>query len=315
VLKNVPGIAVFGSHEARIAFFQDSDNMKNFWRWGILAIAVLLGGGIWHASQHSPTGPAEGVEIQGMEFLHEKVSRDVPVPGDNSRFPSIRLATFNLHGCKGLDGQVDVTRSAKCLENLDFAALEEVHGPGFFSGENQAALLGKRLEMAWLFTPSVRQWYALESGNGFLTSLPVSFWQRIPLQSHRDYSFRNAVLLGLRQKNGAGRERIVHVLLTHVNRRYDEDREAQLRAVIALFLSLQEPAVLLGDLNSTVKDPQIAKLLSDTQVIDAVGTVVDTKTTDSGRIDWIFCRGLKPLRSGVVENDASDHPVVWAELE
>jgi endonuclease/exonuclease/phosphatase family metal-dependent hydrolase len=299
--------------------------MKNRRWWGVLAMTLLLCGGVWQASQHRPTGPAEGVEIQGAQFLQNKTSRILGEKksalsvsygnsGEGVR-KTIRLGTFNLHGGKGLDGRVDLSRSAKCLENLDFVALQETRGAGFFGGDDQAALLGKQLEMAWLFAPAARQWCFFESGNGFLTSLPVTFWERIPLQSHRDYSFRNVVLLGLKQKNHTGEERIVHILATHVNRRYDEDRETQLRAVIALFLSLQEPAILLGDLNSTAKDSQIAKLLSNSQAIDAIGTVSDAKDMYPDRIDWIFCRGLKPIQAGVVENDASDHPMVWAELE
>jgi endonuclease/exonuclease/phosphatase family metal-dependent hydrolase len=280
-----------------------------------------LGGLIWQASQHRTSGPAEGIEISGNEFLPDTASRNVVVPVknkygkyDESVRKTLRVGTFNLHGCKGLDGRKDVDRTAKCLENLDFAALEEVHGPGFFGGEDQAALLGKRLKMAWLFAPAVRQWYLLESGNGFLTSLPVTFWQRIPLQSHRDYSFRNVVFLGLKQKNHNGRERIVRILVTHVNQRHDEDRQAQLRAVIALFLSLQEPAILLGDLNSNSHDPQIKQLTEKDGITEAVGKILNLDD-DPHRIDWIFCRGLKCLHAGILENDASDHPMVWAELE
>jgi endonuclease/exonuclease/phosphatase family metal-dependent hydrolase len=298
---------------ARITIFQNCGNMKITRRWGILAIALLLGGGIWHASQHRPTGPAEGVEIQGAEFLTEKTSSGIPLPANPAR-NTIRLATFNLHGCKGLDGRLDLDRTAKCLENFDFAAVEEAHGPGFLGGEDQAALLGKRLKTAWLFAPAIRQWYSLESGNGFLTTLPVIFWQRIPLESHGDYSFRNAVLLGLNQKDYTGHERRVQILMTHVNRRHDEDRRAQLRAVIALFLSLREPAVLLGDLNSTIKDPQIENLVKNPEVFDSVGRILGQKD-DPNRIDWIFTRGLKCLSAGIMENDASDHPLVWAELE
>lgn len=277
----------------------------------LIASALLLGGGAWHASQHRPTGPAEGVKIGGTAIFIEKESRDDPIPGEISR-NILRFGTFNLHGCKGEDGRVDIARTALCLKNLDFVALQEVHGSGFFGGEDQTALLGKQLKMAWLFAPAVRQWYSLESGNGFLTNLPVSFWQRIPLASHRDYSYRNAVLVGVKHQNEKGDEKIVNILLTHINRRYDEDRQAQLRAVIALFLSLREPAVLLGDLNSTKIDPQIADLIKNPEVTDAVGQFLGPK--DKDRIDWIFCRGLKCLRAGIMENDASDHPMVFAEM-
>jgi endonuclease/exonuclease/phosphatase family metal-dependent hydrolase len=289
--------------------------MKNKRWWGILVFVLFLGGGVWHGSKHRSTGPAEGVKIQGMEFLPEIGTQAATGPVDSARFPPIRIGTFNIHGCKReLDGKVDLPRTAKCLEKLDFAALQEVHGPGLFGGEDQAAMLGKQLKMAWLFTPTVREWYCLESGNGFLTSLPVTFWERIPLASHRDYSFRNVVLLGLKQKNPKGEERTIRILVTHLNQRYNEDRQAQLRAVIALFKSLEKPAILLGDLNSTIAEPQMTQLAQDAEVNDAVGKFLGSKD-DPKRIDWIFCRGLTVLSAGILENDASDHPMVWAEVQ
>jgi endonuclease/exonuclease/phosphatase family metal-dependent hydrolase len=293
--------------------------MKNR-RWQVVAAAViLLGGGIWHASQHRTTGPAEGTEIQGIEFLRNSASRDNPTPSvrpgaaNSVKFFPIRVGTFNLHGCRGLDKVVDVPRAAKCLEKLDFAALQEIHGPGLFGGDDQAALLGKQLKMAWLFAPAVRQWYRLESGNGFLTFLPVTFWQRIPLESHRDHSFRNVVLAGITQQGPAGRQRTINILVAHVNRRYDEDRNAQLRAAITLFLSLQPPAILLGDLNSHSQDPQIAQLHQSHDVVDPVRRILG-KDDEPTRIDWIFCRGMECRDAGILTNQASDHPMVWAEL-
>jgi endonuclease/exonuclease/phosphatase (EEP) superfamily protein YafD len=116
----------------------------------------------------------------------------------------------------------------------------------------------------------------------------------------------------LRQECGT-KDRVIHVLLTHVNRRYDSEREAQLKEVISLFLGLAEPAVLLGDLNSTAQDAQIHQLASLPGVIDVMGQVLGPK--DPGRIDWIFVRGLKCVDAGIIENDASDHPLIWAELE
>ena len=32
-------------------------------------------------------------------------------------------------------------------------------------------------------------------------------------------------------------------------------------------------------------------------------------------IDHIFVRGLRPVNAGVRDDGASDHPLVWAELE
>jgi len=227
-------------------------------------------------------------------------------------YTQFRIGTFNIHGCKGLDGRYDVDRIAKCLKGLDFVALNEVHGPGLFEKQDQAELLGRRLDMAWLFAPSVRQWYCMASGNGLLSTIPITSWHRIPLIRQVDYSYRNAVQIDLQPEGNPG-GRVIHVLLTHVNRRYDSEREAQLKEVIAMFMALPEPAILLGDLNSTAKDAQIGQLMTSSGVIDAVGQALGPKDTD--RIDWIFVRGLRCLTAGIVENNASDHPMIWAELE
>jgi endonuclease/exonuclease/phosphatase family metal-dependent hydrolase len=286
------------------------------------AVIILIGSGIWHASLHRPTGSAEGVEIQGAEFIAAishansyKNDSQLPVTKEVKKgqsSPRFRIGTFNIHSCKGLDGRRDVDRVAKCLKGLDFVGLNEVQGSNLFEKQDQAALLGQQLGMAWLFAPSVRQWYCLESGNALLTRVPVIAWHRIPLVRRVDYSYRNAVQLDLRQESGQ-ESRVIHVLLTHVNRRYDSEREAQLKEVISMFMGMAEPAVLLGDLNSTAQDAQIRQLMSSPGVIDAVGQVLGEKNPE--RIDWIFVRGLRCIDAGIVENDASDHPLIWAELE
>lgn len=289
-----------------------------------LAVAFIGGVVIWHASQHRPTGAAEGTVVQGTEFIvrSANIPADVAKGKNSQPLTSVdvmdnrepgrwRFGTFNIHSCKGLDGRRDVDRVAKCLEGLDFVALNEVQGAGILEKEDQAAMLGRRLRMAWLFAPSIRQWYCLESGIGLLTRMPVEKWQRLPLVRKVDYSYRNAVRVDLRL-NDDPHGRIIHVLLTHLNRRYDSERESQFKEVIAMFLAMPEPAVLLGDMNSTAKDPQIRQLTAVPGVIDAVGLALGSK--DKERIDWIFVRGLKIGDGRIVENDVSDHPLIWVEL-
>jgi endonuclease/exonuclease/phosphatase family metal-dependent hydrolase len=145
-----------------------------------------------------------------------------------------------------------------------------------------------------------------------LTKMPVDSWKRIPLVREVDYSYRNAVQVVL-QPNNQPKSRVINILITHINRRYDSERQAQLREVISMFEALPQPAILLGDLNSTTEDPQIRQLISSPGIIDAVGQVLGSK--DINRIDWIFIHGLHCLDAGIVENDSSDHPMIWAELE
>lgn len=260
--------------------------------------AAVLGGVLWLASQLRPTGPAEGTSLQG-EVRQPPAAK------------TLRIGTFNIHGCRGADDCRDLDRVAQSMEKLDFVALNEVHGPRPWERLDQAGELGTRLGMAWLFAPNTRMWYCLESGNGLVSALPVSFWQRIPLVHRSDRGYRNAVLVGLEQGG-----RTIRVLLTHVTRHDDRSRHEQLHAVGDLFLSLAQPAILLGDLNSSAADPEIRRLLDAPGVRDPVGEILGTDDPEAPRrIDWILARGMRCVAAGLRDEGASDHPLVWAELE
>lgn len=262
--------------------------------WALLSAALMAAA--WRVSLPAAIGPAAGVALQG-NCPQATTSR------------SFRIGTFNIHGCKGLDGRCDPARVAKCLETFDFVALQEVHGPRPWQTLDQAGELGQRLASAWLFAPNTRAWHCLDSGNGLLSRLPVASWQSIPLPNYGGRGHRNAVLVEL--KHGG---RTIRTLLTHIARGDPEEGRRQLRTVISLYLALSEPAILLGDLNSTGDDPQIRRLLAVPGVSDAVGKVLGAKDRP-GRIDWIIARGLRPVNAGIRDNEASDHPAVWAELE
>jgi endonuclease/exonuclease/phosphatase family metal-dependent hydrolase len=268
-------------------------------KWPRVILAVLLVAGlVYHASLHAPTGPAEGVALEGQ------TDSTPSEPG------TIRIGTFNIHAGKGRDGRRDLERVADCIASgkLDLVALNEVRGSRLRPKQDQAARLGRRLNTAWLFAPAARVWYCRESGNGLLSRLPVSFWQRIPLARNYDRSHRNAVLLAL-----PFRGQTIHLLLTHITRRDDREREAQLQAVIAMYLALAEPSILVGDLNSDADDPQIHQLLETPGVTDPVGEILGPRAPR--RIDWIITRGLRCLDAGIRDDGASDHPLIWVELD
>ncbi len=279
--------------------------MKKRWPRMFAAAAALLAGLAWHAAQHRSTGPDAGTQIGGAETL---------VRGSKSRAaPRLRLATWNIHGGTGADGRRDLERISAQLGTFDFAALQELRGSDVFASSNQAEWLGRRLGAAWLFAPAMRQWYARTAGNGFLTRLPVRFWQRLPLPQIDDYSHRNMVLAELQTTDRRGTPRTVRVVITHIQRRHDRERQAQLRMATELFQSLEPPVVLLGDLNTTADDPQMRALCAAPDVLDPLAA--STAPNNANRIDWILARGMRSCAADMVETDASDHPLVWAELE
>lgn len=215
----------------------------------------------------------------------------------------LRIATFNIHGGRGADGRLDLGRTTAQLGEFDVAWLQEVHGGGWTGAMDQAWELGQRLQIASAFLPTERRWWNDHFGNGLLTRLPVELVQRCPLPGTRGKAFRQAVLAEVTLQS-----RRVRILGVHVDRQ--DDRLRQLEIVSRMFLALQPPAILLGDLNTQTDDPSLAALLAAPDVIDPLSDVAEAH----GHIDWILARGLECRNIEYVTGDASDHPSVQAEF-
>jgi len=269
-------------------------------RWIALTIACV-GGLFWFASLRVSCGPAEGTALNG--------AASALIPGAETAEPkTFRVATFNIHGGRGTDGIRDLTRTAACVADCDLIALNEAHGHYFWQAEDQAATLGAALSMPWLFAPAERRWWHFDFGSALVTRLPVTHWQRIPLERTGGKTYRN-LLLAAANFNGQQ----VNIVITHLDSRDPQRRQAQMRAVGDLFLSLSTPALLLGDLNASVDDPQIQRVLSMPGVVDALAIAPGDAPNE--RIDWIIARGLRSREAGIRADGASDHPCFWAELE
>lgn len=268
-----------------------------------LAIAAAcLALATWAASWRMPTGPATGTGLNSAQ------GGATSSAGVASRAPGrVRLGTFNIHGGKDRYNTRDLDRTAASLHNLELVGLNEVHGAYFWERADQAQILGETLGMDWLFAPAERRWGHYDFGNGLLCRLPVTGWQRIPLPRRHGRSFRNVLLVNV-DIGGSP----LRVLIVHVDRSDDRERREQLRSVGDLFLSLAEPAVLMGDMNTTSDEPGIARLLAAPGVHDPL---LDATGESPARIDWLLTRGLRTVDAGVVDEGASDHPHIWAEVE
>lgn len=219
---------------------------------------------------------------------------------------TLKIASFNIHSCKGRDGVTDPGRTLAFLDDRDFAGIYEVRATPFADMPNQAAMLGTSLQSYWLFAPTERQWWQEHFGNGIVHRYGISHVVRIPLDNTRGKAFRNALLSTVELQDGT-----VRVLSTHIDR--TADREHQLKNVIGLFLALQPPCVLMGDLNTVAADPQLETL----RKIDGVVSPLHEMLPDGPpvtTIDWMFTRGLRTVSAELIENDASDHPILKAEL-
>jgi len=219
---------------------------------------------------------------------------------------SLRVASFNIRAGRGIDGDTDLIRTANLLGSFDVIGLNEVRGKLYGSPGNQAEELARILQLPWAFAPGERRFWHDSFGNALFSRVPISHYSMSPLP-HRQWDGYRSVLHAKVRLDGA----VVNLLITHIDRR-DQDRATQFRAAAELFLSLAEPAILMGDLNTAGDDLLMQNLLQTSGVQDPIG---DTATLPAKeRIDWILTRGLQTLEAGAVSSAVSDHPLVWAHL-
>ena len=266
-------------------------------RWKVVALGfavALIGLIVWDGADRRAADSTQPL-IQNPQ---SSVKHDSP--------DHLKLASFNIHGGKGSDGVRSLPRTAELLADIDFAGLYEVKATSDGTGPNQAAGLARTGEAGWLFAPTERRWWSDHFGNGLLYRIPVRSSLRVPLVNTRGKAYRNAILSTVELQQTA-----VRIVAVHIDR--ENDRRQQLQAVIELFLGLQKPCLLMGDLNTIASDPLLEDLLAKHDVRSPLQESLEGHLP-SQNIDWIFTRGLRTISVKLVENTASDHPLLKAEL-
>ena len=217
----------------------------------------------------------------------------------------LRVATFNIHGAKGLDGKRDLGRVGDVIRDAEVLALQEVHDG--WRRKNQAWVLATRHRLACLYAPTRQRWFRAHRGNALLSRFHIIAWRREPLPHHGGgRRFRNFTVATI-DVDG----RALSIVFTHLPTRVG--REQQLQQVLDHFRTLS-PAVLLGDLNTTPGDPLLTAFLASGQAEDALRGIA-SEPTAADRVDWILCRGLAVRASGSSPAGPSDHPYYWADVE
>jgi endonuclease/exonuclease/phosphatase family metal-dependent hydrolase len=157
----------------------------------------------------------------------------------------LRVATYNIHKCRGLDRRTRPDRITAVLAgiNADVVALQEVVGPGL-SGPGHAEEIGAALGMGWVFAPT-REHRRHQYGNVVLSRLPVRDHTQLDLTwktCEPRCVQRVAVDLG------AGR--LVHIYNVHLGTALLERRYQAAR--LASYVQNRRPSgpkLVLGDFN------------------------------------------------------------------
>jgi len=257
------------------------------------------------------------LRLQVKTILEKRFPSCVPaVKKQNSTPEIIKVMSYNIHSCLGLDGKLFPARIARIIgrRSPDIVALQEVDRNMDRSGnEDQATLIGEQLGMQSIFFPLLRVGGG-EYGLAILSRYPIKemSYNVLPqIQAPRPTERRGLVWVRLDTHCGP-----VHFFNTHLSY-FKREGYLQMRHIVKRTrldsLPSSEPVIFCGDLNSGNSSPTYSLM---------AGRLIDSHKFASGptfistypilRLDYIFhSRHLAPVRTAVI-NDwecrlASDH--------
>ena len=164
------------------------------------------------------------------------------------RWRTLRIATYNIHRCRGLDGRTNPVRAAEVIRSIepDVIALQEVVGASPAS-PGHAEELGALLGMGWVMN-CVRTLRQHQYGNVVLSRYPIAH------HSHYDLSWRTCEPRHCQRADLEIDGRVLHIYNVHLGtavleRRYQAGR-------LASFVHdhrVSGAKVILGDFNEWMK--------------------------------------------------------------
>jgi endonuclease/exonuclease/phosphatase family metal-dependent hydrolase len=176
-------------------------------------------------------------------------------------FHTLRVATYNIHKCRGLDQRVRPERIVQVLEELDadIVALQEVVGRGGRSKDDQARYVAESLGYHPIFGEN-RRHNGAAYGNLVLSRFPVLESWNYDITT-RGREPRGVLRADVQLKDA----QVLHLFNVHLGTAYRERREQGGHLVSELILRNDELAgarIVLGDFNEWIPG-HASRLLSE----------------------------------------------------
>lgn len=231
---------------------------------------------------------------------------------------TLRVATYNIHRCRGLDGRTSPGRIAEVIRGIapDIVALQEVVGAGPHSA-GHAEELGAQLGMGWAMAPTRHLRRAL-FGNVVLSHLPIVH------HAQYDLSWKTCEPRCCQRVDIAVGSHTLHLYNVHLGTAYRERRyQAQRLSAIVHDRRIGQPKIVLGDFNEWMRGLATAMLSERLSGID-LRTHLRRRRTYPGvfpvlHLDHIYYEGRVEVTNVELPRTrlsllASDHLPLVAEL-
>ena len=255
-------------------------------------------------------------DTTGWQEPHAAATLGRLVTGNH--WETLRVATYNIHRCRGLDGRTNPVRIAEVIEStgVDVVALQEVVGAGPRTA-GQAEELGARLGMGWVMAPT-RHLRGNLFGNVVLSRFPVRH------HTQYDLTWKTCEPRCCQRVELTIGSHSLHLYNVHLGtalreRRYQAGR---LRTIVH-DQRVAPPKLVLGDFNEWMKGLTTEVLSEQLRSID-IGPHLRRRRTYPGvfpvlHLDHIYYEGDVHVRGLDLPRTrlslmASDHLPLVAEL-
>ncbi|QJE97767.1 endonuclease/exonuclease/phosphatase family protein [Luteolibacter luteus] len=225
----------------------------------------------WHLSHLARTADrvrGEDLRKIALHFLGRDGVREERVPEQSVRRKDLplRVMTYNIHSCVGIDGKIRPERVARVINHFDpdIVAVQEVDAHRSRSrGHDQAQLIADHLRMTHVFQTMLEE-EKERYGIAVFARFPFKILKAAHLTPADRKIFREArgaIWLKIEPEGGAP----FHFINTHFGLGRNERRQQAEELLGNAWLgglSDDEPVILCGDFNTGPRSPVFARLRS-----------------------------------------------------
>ncbi|MEL7498640.1 MAG: endonuclease/exonuclease/phosphatase family protein [Planctomycetota bacterium] len=287
------------------------------------AFALLPSDTLLPVRKHNYLRP-DDLRLAALRFLGRDEHGEL-VRRNRQRTTPIRVLTYNVHACVGMDGQLSPERIARvvdqseadiiCLQELDVSRQRSEH-------RDQAQVIAQWLEMSHQFHPA---WHFQEEqfGNAVLTRMPMRVIKQEGLHHHKDDRSRRSALW---VEVNIGDQVSLQIINTHLSI-YPQEQKIQAQQLITEWIepaSLLGPVILCGDFNASTHSKTykiLSKALRDIESFDdrptrrTLFSPFPIARVDHGFISSeLVCSKVRVVDSRLAKV-ASDHLPLWFDIE